>query len=121
MRTSNFRHAVTRRSLVVALLIGALAPTSAVGGTLTDRPVPSMGPPDTAGTVHATRGVVKAISATTLVVSRPRNRGDIAFRLGPAVHLEGRPAVGATISVRYRDEGHDHVATAISVEKRHRE
>jgi hypothetical protein len=37
--------------------------------------------------------------------------------LSPAIHLEGTLEVGATISVRYRDEGNDHVATAISVQK----
>jgi hypothetical protein len=38
--------------------------------------------------VHATRGVVRTISVTTLVVSR-RHRGDIVFRLAPNPHIEG--------------------------------
>ena len=67
--------------------------------------------------VHATRGVVKTISATMLVVSRPRHRGDILFRLAPAPHIEGAVVVGATVSVRYRDEGDEHIATAIAVKR----
>jgi hypothetical protein len=117
MRNRPFGTSMTRGTLVVALLVGGLAPVPAVARTMAVRPVPSVDPSESAETVHATRGVVKAISATTLVVSRPRNRGDITFKLSPAVHLEGAPEVGATISVRYRDQGRDHVATAISVEK----
>ena len=121
MRKRPFSTSVTLTPLVVAFTIGGLAPASAIARTLAIRPVLSVESPDTGGTVHATRGVVKAISGTTLIVSRPRNRGDIAFKLSPAVHLEGTLEVGATISVRYRDEGNDHVATAISVQKHRHE
>jgi hypothetical protein len=121
MRNRSFCTSVTRSPLVVALAIGALVPATAVARTLAVRPLLSVESPATTETVHATRGVVKAISATTLVVSRFRNRGDIAFTLSPALHLEGTLEVGATISVRYRDEGNDHVATAISVQKHHHE
>jgi hypothetical protein len=117
MRNRFFGTSVTGRTLVAALVIGGFLPASAVARSLAVRPVLAVDPPESGGTVHATRGVVKAISHTTLVVSRPRNRGDIAFKLSPTVHLEGTPEVGATISVRYRDEGRDHVATAIAVEK----
>ena len=67
--------------------------------------------------VHATRGVVKTIGPTTLVVSRPKRRGDIVFKLGPSPHIEGTIVVGATVSVRYRDDGEEHIATAIAVKR----
>jgi hypothetical protein len=121
MRNRPFCESVTRGPLVVALMIGGLVPASAVARTPAATPVLAAESLETAEIVRATRGVVKAISATTLIVSRPRNRGDIAFTLSPAVHLEGTLVVGATISVRYRDEGNDHVATAISVQKHHHE
>ena len=66
--------------------------------------------------VHATRGVVKSIDTATLVVSRPRNRGDITFRLNASTHREGTIVVGATVSVRYRDEGKVHLATAVALQ-----
>jgi hypothetical protein len=67
--------------------------------------------------VHATRGVVKSINPATLVVSRPRNRGDITFTLSSSTHREGTIVVGATVSVRYRDEGKVHLATAVALQK----
>ena len=71
--------------------------------------------PDQAIT-YATRGVVTAFSRTELVVSRPRNRGPITFTWSAATHVEGDLILGATVSVRYRDEGRRHLATAIAVE-----
>ena len=68
-------------------------------------------------TVHATRGIVKSIDGTTLVVARAGNRGDIAFILGPTVHTEGAIVVGSPVSVRYRDEGRVHIATAVALQR----
>lgn len=65
---------------------------------------------------YATRGVVTALSRTELVVSRSRNRGLIRFTLSPATRVDGTVLVGATVSVRYRNEREHHVATAIAVE-----
>ena len=69
--------------------------------------------------VHATRGVVKSIDDATLVVARPKNRGEITFKLGPTLHRDGQIKAGATVSVRYRDEGKEHIATAVSLQKPH--
>lgn len=66
---------------------------------------------------RATAGVVKSIDSTTMTLSRRKNRGDITFKLSAAVHREGAIVVGATVAVRYRDEGDVHVATAVSVQK----
>ena len=102
-----------------AMVIGALMPVPALALTQPVQPgasttVTSQSPE----AVHATRGVVKTISATTLVVTRPRHRGDILFKLAPAPHIEGTIVVGATVSVRYRDEGEEHIATAIAVKNK---
>jgi len=75
-------------------------------------------PADANAVVHATRGVVKALNATTLVVSRRRKRGDITFTLGRGVHVEGIIELGATVSVRYRDEGSDHVRPVLLLDPR---
>jgi len=55
--------------------------------------------------VHATRGVVKFIDATTLVIERTRQRGDMMFLLTPFTSREGLIRVGAVVSVRYREDG----------------
>lgn len=108
----------TRR--FAAMVIGALMPAPVPALVLT-QPVQPAATTTVAfqsfEAVHATRGVVKTISVTTLVVSRPRHRGDIAFRLAPTPYIEGTIVVGATVSVRYRDEGVTHIATAISVKR----
>ena len=33
------------------------------------------------------------------------------------MHRDGKIVVGSTIAVRYRDEGKDHIATAIALQK----
>lgn len=66
---------------------------------------------------HATRGVVKTIDATTLVLSRPKDLGEMTFKLSPSVQKQGTVVVGATVSVRYHEEGKVHVALAISVQR----
>lgn len=65
---------------------------------------------------YATRGVVTALSRTELVVSRSRHRGLITFTVSPATRVDGAVLVGATVSVRYRNEREHHIATAIAVE-----
>ena len=65
---------------------------------------------------HATRGTVKSIDATTLVIARARDRGEMTFQLTPSIHRQGTVVVGTTVSVRYQDDGTKHVATAITVD-----
>ena len=67
------------------------------------------------GAVHSTRGVVKSIDAMVLVLTRSRHRAELTLSLSPSVHREGTIAPGATVSVRYRDVGGEHVAIAIAV------
>lgn len=97
------------------MMIGVLMSAPALALTQPVEPAATTVTSQSSETVHATRGVVKTISATTLVVSRPRHRGDILFKLTPTSHIEGAIVVGATVSVRYRDVGDEHIATAISV------
>ncbi len=100
------------------LLLGAFASAHVVASTQAaqapERSSPGEGQ---AQTIHATRGVVKSIDETTLVISRPRNRGDITFKLNSMTQRDGKIVVGSTIAVRYREEGKDHIATAIALQK----
>lgn len=70
-------------------------------------------PPDH---IHATRGIVKSIAKTALVIGRPKNRGDIAFRMNDSTSLDGDIVVGSVVSVRYYDDGKAHVATAVAAQ-----
>lgn len=109
------------RFLTAAIvMIGGLAQMPAEAGLpvaqTADVSSPAPGAEAQAAT-HATRGVVKSIDSTTLVVSRPKNRGDITFRVSPTTHRDGTIFVGAPVAVRYREEGKTHVATAIALQK----
>jgi hypothetical protein len=106
------------RMFAAILLLGVAGPAQAVASTqsaqVPERFADGAGP---APTIHATRGVVKSIDPTTLVISRSRNRGDITFKLRSMTHRDGRIVVGSMIAVRYREEGKDHVATAIALQR----
>jgi hypothetical protein len=66
---------------------------------------------------HATNGVVKSITDDTLVISRSgKHGGEIAFTLNTSTHRDGALDVGAPVSVRYRDVGKAHVATAVAAQ-----
>ena len=66
---------------------------------------------------HATRGVVVTIDANTMVITRPGKRGIMTFSLSSSTHREGVIAVDCAVSVRYREDGKTHVATAIALQR----
>lgn len=68
---------------------------------------------------YATRGVVKKATPTEIVVSRPKNRGDITIALSETTHVDGKIRAGATVSIRYHNDRGRHIATAVSVEPPH--
>jgi hypothetical protein len=66
---------------------------------------------------HATRGIVRVIDANTMVIVRAGNRGIMTFSLTSSTHREGIIVAGSTVSVRYREDGKNHVATAIALQR----
>ena len=69
---------------------------------------------------YATRGVVQTIDAHMMVIARPRGRGTIAFNMTQSTHRDGVIVVGSTVSVRYREDGGNRVATAVALHRRAR-
>lgn len=66
---------------------------------------------------HATRGIVKSVDASTLVITRTgKAGGDMTFALDPATHRQGTVAVGTPVAVRYHEDGKTYVATAITAQ-----
>lgn len=106
-----------RTTVAAILMLGVIVPGPTIALAQATQQAESPAAPGQGSAVHATRGVVKAIDAKTLVVSRPKGRGDITFDLTPTIHREGTITVGSTVAVRYRDEGQHHIATAISVQR----
>jgi hypothetical protein len=109
-----------RKYFTTALLIGALSTVPAIAGAATS---PRAGRPAAAKreasavATHATRGIVKSVDASTLVITRTsKKHGEMTFTMNPATHRRGDIAVGAPVSVRYRRDGKNFVATAVRVQ-----
>ena len=66
---------------------------------------------------HATRGIVQIIDAHRMVIARSGDRGRMTFSLTPSTRREDAIVVGATVSVRFREEGRTNVATAIALQR----
>jgi hypothetical protein len=119
-----------RKPLLTALVAGALsaAPLVAFGQTTTakapakasstaSQATPSQASAKSESTTHSTRGVVKSINDSTLVITRSgKNAGDMTLALNSSTHREGTVAVGTPVSVRYMHEGKNYVATAITAQ-----
>jgi hypothetical protein len=72
----------------------------------------------TAAADHSTAGVVKSVSSTLLVITRSaKEGGEMSFSMKPSTQREGKIEVGSSVSVRYREDGATHVATAVTSQK----
>ena len=58
----------------------------------------------------------KTATPTEIVVTRPKNRGNITIALSETTHVDGTIRAGAVVSIRYHDDRGRHIATAVSVE-----
>lgn len=107
-------HAAAIVSLLVAAPVLAQT-TSAPKPAAKTAPAPK---PAASATVHATKGVVKSVDATTLVITKMAGKGaETTFVLNPSTQKQGDISIGASVDVRYHTEGKSKVATAVSVAK----
>lgn len=65
---------------------------------------------------HSISGVVKDVTATSLVITPKGKKGEMTFSLSPSTHREGTLAAGERVSVRYNQEGKTNVATGVTVQ-----
>ena len=124
-----------RKPILTALVAGALsaAPLVAFGQTSTanppakpsstaspatpSQPAAKSQPAKNESAAHSTRGVVKSINDSTLVITRNgKNAGDMTLALNASTQRDGTIAVGTPVSVRYTHEGKNFVATAITAQ-----
>lgn len=74
--------------------------------------------PAATAAVHATKGIVKSVDATTLVITKTAGKGpETTFVLNASTQKQGDISIGASVDVRYHAEGSSKVATAVSVAK----
>jgi len=68
--------------------------------------------------VHAMSGVVKSIDGSMLIITKVAGKGpETSFIVNSATDKQGTLTAGASVDVRYRTEGKDRIATAISVQQ----
>ena len=64
---------------------------------------------------HSVKGVVKSMDASSMVITKSgKSGGDMTFTLNADTKKDGAPAVGSNVSVRYRTEGTNNIATAVT-------
>lgn len=112
-----------RNMRVAAVVVGVLLSLPAMGQAVRCASDPESQAPATnypaaaQQAMHATKGVVKSVDVTTLVITRsPRNGREMTFVLNPSTERDGNVTVGSTVEVRYRSEARRQVATVISVQ-----
>ena len=110
-----------KKLIPTAFLAGALSaiPLAAFAAAQTpeQKPAATKHTSSSTAATHSTRGTVKSVDDNTLVITRASgNHADMTFALNGSTHREGTIANGTAVSVRYRDEGKMHVATAVQAE-----
>ena len=98
---------MTRAATSIASF-GVLSALTVGGAQASQKAVPPM-------PTHAIRGVVKSISTFYVVVitGSGKKAREMTFVLSPSTEKDGEITIGATVSVRYRQEGHTLVPTAV--------
>ena len=108
------RHAFTTLIVVGAL---ALAPSAFAGAAQAQKSAKHAASTTTTAASHAIRGVVKSMDDSSLVVTASGKKAtDMTFVVNQSTTKDGAPAVGSTVSVRYRTEAGKMVATAVAVQ-----
>ena len=112
-----------RKYIATAALAAAVMAMPIAGIAATGQAAPAAAKKEATGSAakaaptHATKGVVKSVDDSTLVITRHGKKPeDMTFTMNASTQKEGAVAVGSPVSVRYQESGTSHVATAVSVE-----
>ncbi|TAK18114.1 MAG: hypothetical protein EPO35_01715 [Acidobacteria bacterium] len=104
-------------------LIGALAlvPAMALAQTKPAPSAPKAAPkaaaaaPAKPAATHSTTGIIKSADATSLVIAKTeKDTKTTTFALNSATVSKGAMTPGARVEVRYRTEGTQNIATAVT-------
>jgi hypothetical protein len=110
------RKVLTTFALVAALAVaGAADAAQATAKKDAAKPAATAKPATAAS--HSVKGTVKSMDASTLVITKSgKAGGDMTFTVNADTKKDGAPAVGSSVSVRYRTEGSTNVATAVTAQ-----
>src|SRR5919107_424077 len=99
-----------KKMLQAAVVAAAVLAVPAMGFAAQAKPAPMAKKASTAAS-HSAKGVVKSMDATTLVVTEKGK--DVSYVVDPSTKKEGDPAVGSNVTVMYKTEGTQHIATDV--------
>jgi ABC-type glycerol-3-phosphate transport system substrate-binding protein len=102
----NMRLAIIMLAAVLALPAVGVAAKASAAQAKKSSAAPSM---------HATKGVVKSMDDTHLVITHSGK--DLTFMLNPSTDKAGDLKVGSTVEVRYKTEGNQNIATVVTAGK----
>ena len=106
-----------KKQIALALLAGGLSLVPVAGIAAAQKAAAAKPSAKAAVATHATRGTVKSIDDSTLVItSTGKNHADMTFTVNGSTQREGTIAAGTPVSVRYHEEGSSNIATAIHAE-----
>ena len=105
------------KQITSALLAGVLSLVPVVGMAAAQKSTAAKPAAKASTATHATRGTVKSIDDSTLVItSTGKNHSDMTFTVNGSTQREGTIAAGTPVSVRYHEDGKTNIATAIHAE-----
>ena len=111
------RKVLTTFALLAALAVtGAAQAAQATAKKDAAKPAAAATKPAAAAS-HSVKGTVKSMDASSLVITKSgKAGGDMTFTVNADTKKDGAPAVGSSVSVRYRTEGSTNVATAVTAQ-----
>lgn len=105
-------------AFVGALLIVpalALAQTKPAAPAKAKAKTTAMAPATKPAATHATNGIIKSADATSLVISKTaKDTKTTTFTLNAATVTKGTLTPGSRVEVRYRKDGTENIATAVT-------
>lgn len=103
------------RPVLLLMAVLVLAPALALAAAQSGAAKAQTKAKATAAATHATSGIVKTIDATSLVISRgAKTSQTLSFVVNAATVKKGDLVVGTHVEVRYRADGGQNIATAIT-------
>jgi hypothetical protein len=111
------RKVLTTFALVAALAVAGAAQAAQATTAKKDAAKPAATTKPAAAASHSVKGTVKSMDASSLVITKSgKAGGDMTFTVNADTKKDGAPAVGSSVSVRYRTEGSTNVATAVTAQ-----
>ena len=102
-----------RQMMMALALLGALSSVAYAQGPAAARPKAKTASTAKAAS-HSVSGTVKAVDATMLTVTRSgKDKNDLMVMMNSSTQKDGNIAVGSKVSVRYKEENGQNIATAV--------